>query len=387
MSVVAARGFRANGVAAGIKSDGALDLAVVIADEVIPTAAVFTTSQAPAAPVRLSAHNVMTQPGSRAVVLNSGGANAGTGPSGDALAATTIEVMAELLSCEVTEVLVCSTGTIGGPLPVDRMVAALPQAIADASASPAGGTAAAQAIMTTDTVIKETTVSADGYTIGGMVKGAGMIRPDMATMLCVITTDAKLTSAQLDHALRKAVTVSFNSLTLDGCASTNDTVIVMASGMSAVAPDLGEFANRLSGICLDLANQMAHDAEGATRVITLNVRGAGTDQQARHVGRDICDSDLVRASFFGGDPNWGRLLGAAAASTIPIDAGMFSVAYCGVEIAAGGMQVDYDESPLLARLKDGDFEIDITVGGGEGAATIVTTDLTPAYVTFNGERS
>lgn len=387
MSVVAAGGFKANGVAAGIKSDGALDLAVVIADEVIPTAAVFTTSQAPAAPVRLSSHNVMTQSGSRAVVLNSGGANAGTGPSGDALAVTTIEAMAELLSCAATEVLVCSTGTIGSPLPVDRIVAALPQAIANASASPEGGTAAAQAIMTTDTVIKEASANADGYTIGGMVKGAGMIRPDMATMLCVITTDAKLTSARLDHALRKAVAVSFNSLTLDGCASTNDTVIVMASGMSTVTPDLGEFADRLSGVCLDLANQMAHDAEGATRVVTLNVRGAGTDQQARQVGRDICDSDLVRASFFGGDPNWGRLLGAAAASTIPIDAGLFSVSYCGVEIAAAGVQVDYDESSLLVRLKDGDFEIDITVGGGEGAATIVTTDLTPAYVMFNGERS
>lgn len=387
MSVVAAKGFSASGVAAGIKGDGALDLAVVVADHTVPTAAVFTTSQALAAPVRLSAHNVGVQTGSRAVVLNSGCANAATGSTGDSAARSTVEAAANLLACDADQVLVCSTGTIGSTLPVDRILSALPQTIADAGSDPESGTRAAQAIMTTDTVAKETTVTRGGYTVGGMVKGSGMVRPDMATMLAVITTDADLSAAALDHALRSAVGVSFNALTLDGCASTNDTVIIMASGASAVKPDPGEFVDRLSEVCLDLANQMAHDAEGASRVITLHVKGTTTDQQAGALGRDICDSDLVRASFFGGDPNWGRLLGAAGASSVPIDPGMFSVSYDGVVVAADGVSVDFDQPSLLARMEDGDLDIAVTVGAGAGSATIVTTDLTPAYVEFNGERS
>jgi glutamate N-acetyltransferase / amino-acid N-acetyltransferase len=387
MSVVAARGFSAGGSAVGIKADGSLDLAVVIADRPVPTAAVFATSQAPAAPVRLSAHNIGVQSGSRAVVLNSGCANAATGAVGDEAAMDTIEAIAGLLACDVDQVLVCSTGTIGSRLPVEQLLAGLPDTVAGAATDSDAGSRAAEAIMTTDTVAKQSTRVGTGYTIGGMVKGAGMIRPDMATMLAVITTDADLPVNRLDHALRSAVAVSFNALTLDGCASTNDTAILMASGDSGVTPDFTEFVDRLSAVCLDLANQMAHDAEGASRVITLEVSGTTTDQQARALGRDICDSDLVRASFYGGDPNWGRLLGAAGASSIPIDPGMFSASYAGVLVAADGVSAPFDEPVLLAQMKDGDFDISITVGGGAGTATIVTTDLTPAYVEFNGERS
>lgn len=387
MSVVSAGGFLASGVAAGIKDNGALDLAVVTADRPVPTAAVFATSQALAAPVRLSAHNVGVQSGTRAVVLNSGCANAATGEIGAGAALATAEAVALRLGCEINEVLVCSTGTIGSRLPVEKILATLPQALASTSSEPEAGKQAAEAIMTTDTVAKQATAVGTGYTVGGMVKGAGMVRPDMATMLCVITTDAQVSTAVLDHALRRAVSVSFNALTLDGCASTNDTVILMASGVSGAEPDFDEFVDRLSAVCLDLANQMAHDAEGASRVVTMEIKGTTTDQQARALGRDICDSDLVRASFFGGDPNWGRLLGAAGASSVPIDPGMFSVSYAGTLVAADGVSVESNQIALLARMEQGDFDIAVTVGGGAGTATIVTTDLTPAYVEFNGERS
>ena len=226
-----------------------------------------------------------------------------------------------------------------------------------------------------------------GWVIGGMAKGSGMVRPSMATMLAFITSDAVVEPNVLQPVLSRAGDVSFNSLNIDGCESTNDSVIAMASGASGVVPDQREFAAAMEEVCSDLALQMAHDAEGASRVITIDVTGAATDDQARSLGRTVTDSALVRSSFYGGDVNWGRILGALGTSKIEIEPGKIEVAYEDVVVFTGGMQTGYDEPALLRSLETGDFSVTISLGDGPGGAHIVTTDLTPEYVVFNGERS
>jgi glutamate N-acetyltransferase/amino-acid N-acetyltransferase len=272
---------------------------------------------------------------------------------------------------------------IGPRLPVDCLVNGLP---ADLTNTPAAGTAAARAIMTTDSVSKEAAVSQDGYSIGGMAKGAGMIRPDMATMLALITTDAIVASEVLQVALAESVDRSFNSLNVDGCQSTNDSVLILASGDSGVSADPDSFRLALTQVCADLARQIAADAEGAKRVVTVEVGGASNDAEARAIGKALTDSDLVRASFYGGDPNWGRIFGALGVGPVPIEASAISISYEGELVAAGGVGVPFDEGSLLERL-NGDFELQVIVGAGPGRARILTTDLTPEYVRFNGERS
>lgn len=384
MSVVAAQGFSAAGIPAGIKGGGRLDLALVAARQSVPAAAVFTRNRAAASPVLLS-RNHLRDHQARAVVLNSGCANAGTGKPGEAAAMGVAEAVASALGCRPVDVLTASTGPIGPELPVASVVEAVPAAVTALSES--DGTAAAEAIMTTDTFPKESLAHGTGYVIGGMAKGAAMVRPDMATMLAVVTTDAVVSWQSQEASLRRVTDVTFNCLDIDGCPSTNDSVFLLASGESGVRPDLEEFEHVLRQVCLDLSLQMVRNGEETDRVITLNIRGAINDTIAREIGRTMADSDLVRSSFHGGDPNWGRLLAAAGSGPYPVNPSTMSVSYEGVPVARNSMQLDYDRPALLTTLAEGDFTVDVEVGTGPGQATIYTCDLTPGYVTFNAEPS
>ncbi len=381
MSVTAAQGFVAGGAAVGIKADGSLDLALVDAGHSVPAAAVFTSNTAAAAPVQLSRRHIADGT-ARAVVLTSGCANAATGAEGMAAAERVAELVADHLGCDPTEVVVCSTGPIGTRLPTDRVA----EGLSRLKMSREGAADAARAIMTTDSRPKEAVARGQGYVVGGMAKGAGMIRPDMATMLAVITTDARLDSATLGRALRRAVDRSFNALDIDGCESTNDTVVLLASGMSGIRPDEEAFGTVLEKVCRDLARQMAEDAEGASRVVTIELSGASDDETALALARAIADSALVRSSFYGADPNWGRLLAAMGATRLPLDPSAVTIAYAGVVVAEGGVDAGADPDLVSEKLED-DFTVSIRVGDGPGRCELLTTDLTPDYVVFNGERS
>jgi glutamate N-acetyltransferase/amino-acid N-acetyltransferase len=387
MSVTAARGFAATGIACGIRPEGVLDLAVIVAPPETVGAGVFTTNRAAAAPTIVSREHLLASPAVRAVVLNSGCANAGTGEEGIATARQTALALAGSLGCAVEEVLVCSTGAIGPALPVAKVLRGVDAALSLVGADAASASRAASAIMTTDTVSKESVAAGDGFTVGGMAKGAGMIRPDMATMLVVVTTDAIAAPATVDQALRVAVDESFHALNVDGCPSTNDAVILLASGLSGVEPSIEELTETVTTVCWDLANQLARDAEGASRVIAVEVIGAPDDHTARRAGRLITDSALVRAAFYGGDPNWGRLLGALGATDVPFDPGEFGVAYQGIDVAKDGSASSHDRQALHDAIAAGDFTVTVTIGKGSGTATVITTDLTPEYVTFNAEYS
>ncbi len=386
MSVTAAGGFRAAGIASGIKPSGDLDMALVVGEPGTIGTAVFTTNRAAAPPVELSKTHVASGPSIRAVVLNSGCANAGTGETGRVVAMETAAAVALALDCPDEAVLVCSTGPIGPQLDAARMRRAVGRLFAALDDGRSAGADAAAGILTTDTVTKEAVAPGPGFTVGGMAKGAGMVRPDMATMLAVVTTDAVVSAHDATAALRLAVDSSFHGLNIDGCASTNDTVVLLASGASGVAADTALLADVLGDVCRSLALQMAEDAEGASRVVHLRMRGAVDDASARLLGRSVADSVLVRSSFYGGDPNWGRILGALGAATVEIDQTRVDVAYAGTPVARGGVSVSYDHDELTASLT-GDFDVTITVGSGPGAADVITTDLTPDYVVFNGEPS
>jgi glutamate N-acetyltransferase / amino-acid N-acetyltransferase len=381
MSVTAAPGFVAAGVGAGIKQSGGLDLAIVMAEEgPVPAAGVFTRNRAAAAPVAMSRRR-LREGLARAVLLNSGSANAGTGLKGLTDAEQVTGRVAELLGVESDLVLMCSTGPIGPRLPVEQILEVLPGLVKSARTD--GDRAAAEAILTTDSRPKTTVVRGDGFVVGGMAKGSGMLRPDMATMLCVLTTDAVVAGAGLAQVLSEAVPITFNSLNVDGCESTNDTVLLLASGKGAPTPT-DDFGHAVEMACRQLAYEMAADAEGASRVIKLRLSGAPDHESARRYGRAIADSALVRSSFYGGDPNWGRILAALGGCQVdPVDV---SVAYEGIRVAEQGTAFPFDDQKL-SKLLTGDFVIDIEVGPGKGEAEIVTTDLTPDYVRFNGERS
>ena len=386
MSVVAPHGFSAAGVAAGIKVGGELDLAIVAAERPVVAAAVFTTNMAAAAPVRLSRKHLKASATARAVVLNSGCANAATGERGRAVAELTANRTAELLGCAPEDVLICSTGTIGTHLAPEAVTAGVEDAVAALGSEESDANAAAWAILTTDSVAKEVVVRADGFTVGGMAKGAGMIRPDMATMLVVLTTDAEVSADVLDEALRVAVDHSFHALNVDGCPSTNDTVIVLASGASGFTPEPEDLAAALTGASVGLARRIAADAEGASKVVTIVVTGAASDTAARNMGRRIADSVLVRSSFYGGDPNWGRIVGALGEVDEEVDFDDLSITFAGTMVARNGVGVPFDEEGVVDAMSS-DFGVTVNVGGGPGTARVFTTDLTPDYVRFNAERS
>jgi glutamate N-acetyltransferase/amino-acid N-acetyltransferase len=389
VSVVAPRGFVASGVAAGIKAPGQLDLALIATEDArpVPTGAVFTANLMAAAPVQLCrAHLANNGHMVAGVVLNSGCANAATGPKGREDAERTAEAAAGLLDVRSEQILVCSTGTIGMPLDVAGIEAALPLLVEARGSSPECATAAASAILTTDTVTKQVVIEGEGFVVGAIAKGAAMLAPNMATMLAVLTTDAAVSPEVLNVSLKTAVGRSFNEMTIDGCMSTNDTVIVLASGLGrAIAPE--ELTEALCAACGDLATQMVADAEGATKTVRINLLGAVDTESARRAVRRVAESQLVKSSWYGEDANWGRIVSELASAGTAFDPERVSVAYGKVTVCRGGVGVGHDESALKEVLAARQIEITCDLGLGSGKATILSADLTPLYVELNMGRS
>jgi len=383
VGVTAAKGFRAAGVAAGLKTGGGLDVALVVNDGPgRAAAAVFTSNRVKAAPV-LWSQQAVSDGVARAVVLNSGGANACTGPDGFADTHASAERVAARLGVGAADVIVCSTGLIGERLPMGLLLPGIDDAAEHLDA--AGGAAAAEAIRTTDTVSKTAShVSAEGWTIGGMAKGAGMLAPGLATMLCVLTTDADLDAAGLDGALRSAVSTTFDRLDSDGCMSTNDTVVLLASGASGVVPGQGSFAAALTAVCADLARQLLADAEGATKEIEIVVRGAASEDDAVEVGRSVARNNLLKCALFGNDPNWGRVLSAIGTTSAAFEPDEIDVAINGVVVCRKGSAGD-DRAGV--DLTGRGVVIDVDLHAGEHTATIHTNDLSHAYVEENSAYS
>ncbi|MGH3574894.1 MAG: bifunctional glutamate N-acetyltransferase/amino-acid acetyltransferase ArgJ [Pseudonocardiaceae bacterium] len=384
MSVTAAGGFRAAGVAAGIKASGGLDLALVVNDGPAAAAAgVFTRNQVKAAPVLWSAQ-VLTERRLRAVVLNAGGANACTGPGGFQDTHATAERVATVLDCGAVEVAVCSTGLIGERLPLDTVLSGVDKAAAGLAATPEAGLAAATSVLTTDTVPKQAAVTGAGWTVGGFAKGAGMIAPSLATMLCVLTTDAAVDESILDAVLRGATTQTFERLDIDGACSTNDTVLLLASGASGVVPDRTEFAAAVQQVCQELVKGLRADAEGVTKEISITVRGAAGEDDALTAARAIARNSLVKTAFFGSDPNWGRIAVAVGASPATVRADSLDIRINGVLLCKGGaMAADRSTADLSGR----EIAVEVDLHLGAGQATVLTTDLSHAYVEENSAYS
>ncbi|MGI5121173.1 bifunctional glutamate N-acetyltransferase/amino-acid acetyltransferase ArgJ [Marinactinospora thermotolerans] len=378
MSVTAPRGFRAAGVAAGLKPSGNRDVAVVINDGPSRAAAgVFTRNRVKAAPV-LWSEQVLKGGRVRAVVLNAGNANACTGAPGFQDTHATAERAAAALDDSAAEIAVCSTGLIGERLPMPELLAGVDAVIAEAARD--GGLAAADAIRTTDTVAKIAFKRGEGYTIGGMAKGAGMLAPSLATMLSVITTDADLTVEQCDRLLRRATSVTFDRIDSDGCLSTNDTVLLLANAASGVVPDEAEFARLLTEVCGDLARQLIADAEGASKSIAIEVVGAASEDDAVTVARAIARNNLFKCAIYGEDPNWGRVLAAVGTTDAAFEPDQLNVAINGVWICRGGAVGD-DRAKV--DLKPRDVTVTVDLSAGSSAATVWTTDLTVEYVHEN----
>jgi glutamate N-acetyltransferase / amino-acid N-acetyltransferase len=382
VSVTAARGFRAAGAACGLKASGAPDVALVVNDgPACAAAAVYTSNRCKANPVlwseRVSADGVV-----RAVVLNSGGANCYTGSAGFAVTHATAEQVAKLVGVDAGDVVVCSTGLIGEQLDSGRLAAGVAQAAAVLSVD--SGRDAALAIMTTDTVSKQAVVTGDGWVVGGMAKGAGMLAPALATMLVVLTTDADVDAATCDAALRDATRLTFDRLDSDGCQSTNDTVVLLASGASAVRPSPAAFSDAVRAVCHDLAQQLMADAEGSEHDIAIEVVNAAREDDAVEVGRAIARSNLVKTAVFGRDPNWGRILAAVGTTTAQFDPADLDVSVNGVRVCAGGQP---DQSRDLVNLSGRAVTISVDLKTGHEHATIWTNDLTVAYVHENSAYS
>jgi len=391
VSVTAANGFLAAGVACGLKNSGGLDLALVQNVGPIASAAtVFTSNRCQANPV-LWSKQVMSDGQVRAIVLNSGGANCYTGSQGFQTTHATAEAVADALEVSAGDVLVCSTGLIGEQLDLAKLRAGVADASAalgadaDAAASDASALAAAQAIMTTDTTPKQSTfTSQDGWTIGGMAKGAGMLAPGLATMLVVITTDADLSPAELDAALRRATAVTFDRLDSDGCMSTNDTVSLLASGASGVTPDADDFAAALTAVCHDLTLQLQADAEGADHDVAIEVVNAASESEAVEVARAVSRSNLFKAAIFGKDPNWGRVLAAVGTTQAAFDPYNIDVSFNGVQVCTAG---EPDQPRELVDLTPRAVHILIDLHAGDTRATVWTNDLTHDYVHENSAYS
>lgn len=384
MSVTAPQGFEAAGVAAGLKSTGKPDVAVVVNRGPLKVgAAVFTSNRAKANPI-LWSQQAIADGVVEAVVLNSGGANCFTGSFGFQTTHQTAEKAGELLDVGAGDVLVCSTGLIGTGDEVFRAKVLEGTTVAIGSLSPEGGEDASLAIMTTDSRPKRAVVSRGGWTIGAMAKGAGMLAPGLATMLVVITTDAVLDAAQAEAALRSATRTSFDRLDSDGCMSTNDQVTLMVSGASGVTPDAADFADALAEICHDLAEQLQGDAEGASHDITIEVVGAASEEDAVVVGRSVARNNLFKAAIFGNDPNWGRVLAAIGTTDAAFDPYDVDVSFNGVRVCtAGGPDRPREEVDLTPRAT----HILIDLKSGDATATILTNDLTHDYVHENSAYS
>jgi glutamate N-acetyltransferase/amino-acid N-acetyltransferase len=386
MSVTAAQGFVAAGCHAGVKRRR-YDMALLATDDrrPVPAAAVFTQNRFFAPPVALSRGRLQANGGrAAAVIVNSGNANAGTGAGGHADAEAMCAAAAKALAVDAGVVLVCSTGIIGTPLPIDKILAATPKLAKKLSAD--GAHDAAKGILTTDHVAKETLVQGSGFTLGGMAKGCGMIAPNMATMLAFLTTDADVPQGELQRVLADAADRTFNTLNVDGATSTNDTVFLLASGRRG-RPDPAEFADAVNKACEDLAFQMARDAEGMTRIAMLRVTGAASDAEARIAAKSIAENNLVKCSWYGGDPYWGRLLAAAGSAGIAFEAEKSEVSYGGILVSRGGAGADHDEKAVRSHMKRERIEIEVALGIGKGSARVIGIDLGPGYIKENAKTS
>ncbi len=382
MSVTSPKGFSAAAAACGIKPNGELDVALVATADgkAVPAAAVFTTNLATAAPVQVSrAHLAATAGQAAAVVLNSGNANAATGAAGRETALATCAAAADALGCASEEVLVCSTGLIGIPLASEPIVSALPKLVADRSA--AGGSDAARAIMTTDTHPKEVLVRTARFSVGGMAKGAAMLAPNMATMLAFVATDAAVDLVTLQSALGRAVRKTFDRVDVDGCQSTNDSVFLLASGTAADAAE-DDLLEPLAAVCSDLAEQMVRDAEGGARVARIRVTGAEDEAACEVLARSVARSALWSAALHGGDPNWGRVVAALGASDPKLELERVSVAIGDATVFHAGEPGGSLDAAADALRAD-EVVVSCRVGETPHAAEVLTTDLSPDYVTLN----
>jgi glutamate N-acetyltransferase/amino-acid N-acetyltransferase len=382
MSVTAAKGFLASGVSAGLKSSGKKDVALIVNQGPnYDAAAVFTSNKVKAAPV-IWTQGIIKNKKLKAAVLNSGGANACTGPDGFADTHKTAEYVAELLSIGAIEVGVCSTGLIGNRLDMSKLIKGIEQAHQHLKND--GGDDAAEAIITTDSHKKTAKLETQGWNIGAIIKGAGMLAPDMATMLCVITTDADI--SDLDHQLilQSATDKTLNRIDSDGCTSTNDTVILMSSGASGIKPSEGDFMKQLQLIMSDLASLLINDAEGATKVITIDVINAKSESDAVNVGRSIARNNLLKCAMFGEDPNWGRILAAVGTAEASLNSDLIDVYLNGIQVCRNGAAI---ASPEKVNLKERSINIKVDLKMGNDKATIFTNDLSTQYVHENSAYS
>ena len=385
MSVTGPAGFVAASGAAGIKDSGAPDVAVVATADGRPVSAagVFTANLAPAGPVIVSREHLAASGGlASAVVLTSGNANAANGGPGRAAAARLCELVGEGIGAEPDHVLVCQTGLIGVPFPIEAASGALGSIVAGRGPDRADASRAAQAILTTDTVAKEVLIEGEGFSVGAMAKGAAMLAPHMATMLAVLTTDAAVDPEALHAALSAAVGPSFNSLSVDGCTSTNDTVLVLASGLAG-PPRPGALESALAEVCGSLAEQMAADAEGATKVVRIRVTGARSDGQAHQAARKVADSLLVKCSFNGEDPYWGRVVSELGTAGVGFDPDLVSISYGGVAVCRHGVAAEHDREAVRAHMSGRDIDLHCELGLGDGSGAVLTADLGYGYIDEN----
>jgi glutamate N-acetyltransferase / amino-acid N-acetyltransferase len=387
IGVTAPKGMRASGVACGLKPNGALDLALIASDSDCASAGMFTTNRVQAAPV-LYDQSILAKNNTaiRAVVANSGCANACTGDAGLEDTRRAAEATAQSIGCRADQVLVLSTGVIGQRLNMPKLRAGI--ALAGARLDSTGGEDASRAIMTTDTRPKVSVAALPSYTIGGMAKGSGMIHPNMATMLSVITTDVKIEPSLLGRAVRVAVGQSFNRITVDGDMSTNDTILVLANGAAGFEigeKEMGGFVDSLSHVTTDLAKQLVRDGEGATKFIEISVTGAQDDADAARVAKAIAHSPLVKTAIYGGDANWGRVVAAAGYSGVAVDPSKLVLWFGKVNVFSKGMPTEFDEADSTRAISGKEVFIRIDLGMGNASATVWTCDLSHDYVTINGK--
>jgi glutamate N-acetyltransferase/amino-acid N-acetyltransferase len=372
------RGFKTAAIAAGIKAGGALDLALIYSETPATAAAVFTQNTFIAPPLIVSKKHLQeANHRVRALIVNSGNANAATGEAGLRAARDCAEAVAANIGCKPSEVLVSSTGVIGRPFPTDKIRNSVPSLVS--GLLPGNIELLARGIMTTDTVPKIAGVEGGGIRIAGVAKGAGMIHPDMATMLSFVMTDAELPHSELDEALRYAVHRSFNSISVDGDTSTNDMVVVLANGASGIHPPAGEFRDKLLEVCTSLATAIVRDGEGASKFVELLIEGAPNEEAARTIGRTIARSPLVKTAIYGADPNWGRIVGAIGNSGVRLDSDR-------VDIYIGGVPIsDTTLEQAREKLKAREIQIRVVLHSGSGSARIWTCDLTDEYIRINAD--